>query len=141
MGGLLATMPARPAAVLAAGVGGATWTPASSVTQALPSGLLVPDDSLVFETEASWTPAQVEGLGRYVADGLRYTHEGNDRSGRLSATGGWGPTPAAPAFARADDDDDGRWEEAEITIGGDLPQAGQTYTTLVQFTRWHGKAT
>jgi hypothetical protein len=101
---------------------------------------LVAGDATVVETTAEWSRAQRRGLARYLASGLRYTHEVNDRSGRLSATGYWATNHPDPAFDRDDDDGDGRWEEAEITAGTELPAAGRRYLSLIQFSRWHGKA-
>jgi hypothetical protein len=132
-------MSVAPPPVLAQGVGRASWTPSTSTTQALPSDLLVPGDSITFQTRAVWEADQVAGLQRYIDEGLRYTHEVNDRSGRLSATGYWATNHPDPAYDRDDDDGDGRWEEAEITAGVEPPVAGATYTSLVQFSRWHGK--
>jgi hypothetical protein len=127
------------APVLAQGVGDASWTPAQSTTTVAASGFLVPDDSLLFQTEAIWDGSQAEGLGRYLADGLRYTLEVNDRSGRLSATGYWATDHPDPAFDRDDDDGDGRWEEAEVIAGERGPVAGQPYTAIVELSRWHPK--
>ncbi len=124
---------------LAQGVGRATWTPVTSNTTAAPSSFLVADDSVLFQTTMVWDQAQVDGLNRYIGQGLRYTHEVNDRSGRLSATGYWATNLPDPAFDRDDDDGDGRWEEAEITSASRLPQAGQEYVARMQFSRWHGK--
>lgn len=121
------------------GIGGATWTPATSTTTTSDSRFLIPGDSITYETVARWSEEQVAGLARYTADGLRYTYEVNDRSGRLSATGFWATNHPDPAFDRDDDDGDGRWEEAEVTIGTASPRAGRSYHTLVQFTRWHPK--
>jgi hypothetical protein len=118
------------------GVGGASWTPDRSRTTAVVSDLLVPGDSVTFVTRMSWSRQAVRGLARYVADGLRYTQEVNDRSGRLSATGYWASSLPDPAFDRDDDDGDGRWEEAEVTAGSQLPVAGRRYTTMMQFSRW-----
>lgn len=134
---LAATGDSRP--VLALGVGRATWTPLSSVTTTTPSDFLISGDAFVFRTDAVWDQAQLEGLAGYVKDGLRYTHEVNDRAGRLSATGYWATNLPDPAYDRDDDDGDGRWEEAEITAGSQPPRAGQVYTTLMQSSRWHGK--
>lgn len=125
--------------VLAQGVGRATWTPLTSTTTATPSSFLVADDSILFQTDVVWDQSQVDGLAGYVRDGLRYTHEVNDRTGRLSATGYWATNLPDPAYDRDDDDGDGRWEEAEITSASRLPRAGQVYTALLQFSRWHGK--
>lgn len=125
--------------ILAQGVGRATWTPATSSTTALPSSFLVSDDAFIFRTDATWDQVQADGLARYVGDGLRYTHEVNDRAGRLSATGYWATNLPDPAYDRDDDDGDGRWEEAEIVAGSQVPKPGQDYTTLLQFSRWHGK--
>jgi len=130
---------AAPRTVLAQGVGRATWTPADSETEAIPSELLVPGDSITYSTAAVWSEGQTRGLRRYVDGGLRYTHEINDRSGRLSATGYWATNYPDPAFDRDDDDGDRRWEEAEITAGTEPPKAGTTYSTLLQFSRWRGK--
>jgi hypothetical protein len=124
---------------LAQGVGDASWTPLTSTTSALTAGLLVADDALVFRTDATWDRAQADGLASYLGAGLRYTHEVNDRSGRLSATGYWATNHPDPAYDRDDDDGDGRWEEAEIIAGARRPEVGQVYTSLVQFSRWHGK--
>ena len=88
---------------------------------------------------ASWAPEQVEGLLAVPRHGLRYTHEVNDRSGRLSATGYWATNHPDPAFDRDDDDGDGRWEEAEVIAGSRHPQPDRAYTTAVQLSRWHAK--
>lgn len=125
--------------VLAQGVGEASWTPADSTTTASPSRFLSPADSITYRTDAVWDRAQSDGLQRYLGDGLRYTHEVNDRSGRLSATGYWASNHPDPSYDRDDDDGDGRWEEAEITAGSTPPTPGQTYTAMVQFSRWHAK--
>lgn len=125
---------------LAQGVGRASWTPISSTTTAVASSFLVPDDSIDLRTDAVWDQAQSDGLASYIGTGLRYTLEVNDRGGRLDATGYWATNHPDPAFDRDDDDGDGRWEEAEIISGARAPQAGQTYTSVVQFSRWHGKS-
>jgi len=126
-------------AAVAQGVGRASWTPVTSATTTAASRFLVEGDSILFQTDAVWDQAQSDGLARYLNEGLRYTHEVNDRSGRLDATGYWATNHSDPAFDRDDDDGDGRWEEAEITSGARPPRAGQTYTSIVQFSRWHGK--
>jgi hypothetical protein len=126
-------------AVHAAGVGGASWTPSRSATVMRAADHLVPGDAYLFETTAAWSRSQRDGLARYVESGLRYTHEVNDRSGRLSATGYWATNHPDPAFDRDDDDADGRWEEAEITAGAQLPRPGREYVSLLAFSRWHGK--
>jgi hypothetical protein len=126
-------------AVTANGVGGATWTPSESSTSTADSRFLMPRDSITIRTDAFWNREQAQGLAGYVASGLRYTHELNDRSGRLSATGFWATNHPDPAFDRDDDDGDRRWEEAEIIAGADTAQADRPYTSLVQFSRWHGK--
>jgi hypothetical protein len=125
--------------VVAAGVGGASWTPSRSATTIALSHDLVPDDAFVVETTVAWSRAQQRGLERYLDTGLRYTHEINDRSGRLSATGYWATNHPDPAFDRDDDDGDGRWEEAEITVGAILPTIDNPYDARIQFSRWHGK--
>lgn len=125
----------------ATGVGGATWTPDRSTTTASDSRFLVDGDSITIRTDAVWDRAQAEGLEAYLATGLRYTHEVNDRSGRLSATGYWATNHPDPAYDRDDDDGDGRWEEAEVIAGDVVPEVGRTYTSLVQFSRWHPKRT
>ena len=125
--------------VMAEGVGGATWTPAESETTASASRLLVADDAITYRTDAVWDRNQARGLAAYLDTGLRYTHEVNDRSGRLSATGYWATNHPDPAYDRDDDDGDRRWEEAEIIAGAEAPRPGRTYTSLVQFSRWHGK--
>ena len=133
---LLATVLVAPA-VTATGVGDATWTPSESITSASNSRFLSPADSLTIRTDAVWDRGQADGLKTYVDAGLRFTHEINDGSGRLNATGYWATNLPDPAFDRDDDDGDRRWEEAEIIA--DAPQAGREYTTLVQYSRWHGK--
>ena len=130
---------AAPRVVLAQGVGRASWTPSTSETRSIVRRFLVAGDSITYSTDAVWSRNQAAGLKQYTDAGLRYTHEINDRSGRLSATGYWATNHPDPAFDRDDDDGDGRWEEAEITAGADEPTAGATYTSLVQFSRWHGK--
>jgi hypothetical protein len=132
--GALGAIPAER--VLALGVGGASWTPSSAETAAFPSDHLVPGDSWTVRTVKTWSRTQVDGLARYVSDGVRYTHEVNDRSGRLSATGYWATNLPDPAYDRDDDDGDGRWEEAEVTAGAELPRAGTPYTAVIQFSRW-----
>jgi hypothetical protein len=142
LAGVLLAMPGAPmpvAVVRAAGVGGASWTPSTSTTVMRSGDHLVSGDALVFETTARWARAQRDGLARYVDAGLRYTHEVNDRSGRLSATGYWATNHPDPAFDRDDDDGDGRWEEAEIVAGARLPRPGQEYVSVIEFSRWHGK--
>ena len=135
----LLTAPGLAAPTAALGVGGATWTPDSSTSTAETSTFLLPDDSVVFRTEASWDRAQVDGLSGYLGGGLRYTHEVNDRSGRLSATGFWATNHPDPAYDRDDDDGDRRWEESEIIAGPYAPEQDRTYTTLIEFSRWHSK--
>ncbi len=125
--------------VTATGVGGATWTPSQSSTTTTESGFLTPGDSITIRTDAVWDREQVDGLTRYIDTGLRYTHELNDRAGRLSATGYWATNHPDPTYDRDDDDGDRRWEEAEIIVGPYPPEAGRTYTTLVPYSRWHGK--
>lgn len=137
LAGMLPFAPIEP--VSAAGVGGATWTPSASDTSAEASTFLQPHDAIVFRTEATWDRAQADGLAGYLGGGLRYTHEVNDRSGRLSATGFWATNHPDPAYDRDDDDGDRRWEESEITAGGYAPEPGRAYTTLIQFSRWHPK--
>jgi hypothetical protein len=136
---VLVVAPGGVRPTLAQGVGQASWTPAQSTTTASSSNHLIDDDSITYRTDAAWDRAQAEGLAAYLTNGLRYTHELNDRSGRLSATGYWATNLPDPAFDRDDDDGDGRWEEAEIIAGSQAPRAGQTYTSMVQFSRWHGK--
>lgn len=126
-----------PAVLAGTGVGGASWTPDRSETVGVSSSFLVADDSILYATRITWSREQVSGLSRYIDQGLRYTHEVNDRSGRLSATGYWATNLPDPAFDRDDDDGDGRWEEAEITAGAQLPRAGLTYKALLEFSRWH----
>ena len=135
---LLATLLVAPA-VTATGVGDATWTPSESATSASSSRFLSRDDSLTIRTDAVWDGGQADGLEAYLDTGLRYTHEINDGSGRLSASGYWATNLPDPAFDRDDDDGDRRWEEAEIIGGRATPRVGRDYTTLVQFSRWHGK--
>ena len=138
-GAILLPPPAGSAPVAAQGVGNASWTPAESTTTHTTSRFFLPGDSITFRTDAVWDQAQVDGLARYTDDGLRYTHEINDRSDRLSATGYWATNHPDPAYDRDDDDEDGRWEEAEIIAGSQRPDPSATYTSLVQFTRWHPK--
>ena len=134
---LVLSVPTRPA--LAEGVGGATWTPSESSTRARESRFLVPGDALTYRTDATWDRAQARGLAGYIDGGLRYTHEVNDRSGRLSATGFWSSNLPDPAYDRDDDDGDRRWEEAEVTAGAYPPKPGTKYSSQIQFSRWHGK--
>ncbi len=128
-----------PSALHAQGVGQASWTPSESTTTESPSRFLRADDSITYRTDAVWDRPQADGLQAYLDSGLRYTHEVNDRRGRLSATGYWATNHPDPAYDRDDDDGDGRWEEAEITAGASPPMPGQTYTSMVQFSRWHAK--
>ena len=130
---------AWPVAVAARGVGDASWTPSTSTTRARAGSFIVAGDAILYVTHAVWDKAQVEGLAAYSSDALRYTHEINDRSGRLSATGYWATNLPDPAYDRDDDDGDRRWEEAEITAGEELPTPGVRYTTLIELSRWHGK--
>lgn len=125
--------------VMARGVGDATWTPSETEMTTTSSRFLSRGDSLTIRTDAVWDREQANGVSAYVDTGLRYTHELNDRSGRLSATGYWATNLPDPAFDRDDDDDDRRWEEAEIVAGAERPAPGRTYTMLVQYSRWHGK--
>ena len=135
---LLSVLLVAPTAT-ATGVGNATWTPSESETSTSPSRFLQRGDALTVRTDAVWSREQADGLSAYLGDGLRYTHELNDRSGRLSATGYWATNLPDPAFDRDDDEGNRRWEEAEVIAGPYVPRAGRTYTTLVQYSRWHGK--
>jgi hypothetical protein len=136
---VLLALPGQTRPVTAEGAGGATWTPSQTETTASPGTFLVEGDAVVFRTEASWDRAQAKGLAGYVGGGLRYTHEVNDRTGRLSATGYWATNHPDPAYDRDDDDGDRRWEETEIIAGGEAPEPGRTYTTLIEYSRWHPK--
>lgn len=137
---LVADLPVAPTGpVSASGVGGATWTPSESRTTAEESTFLRPGDAIIYRTEATWDRGQADGLAGYLGGGLRYTHEVNDRSGRLSATGFWATNHPDPAYDRDDDDGDRRWEETEITAGRYAPEPGRAYTTLIEFSRWHPK--
>ena len=135
---LLAIMLVAPTAT-ATGVGGATWTPSESTTTSIASRFLGAGDSLTIRTDAVWEREHAAGLSAYLDSGLRYPHELTDRSGRLSATGYWATNLPDPAFDRDDDDGDRRWEEAEVIAGDYRPKPERTYTTLVPFSRWHGK--
>lgn len=137
--GSLATVLLVSSAALAQGVGGASWTPAQSNTTDQSSRLLRAGDSITYRTDAVWDRAQAKGLETYLRGGLRYTHEVNDRGGRLNATGYWATNHPDPTYDRDDDDADGRWEEAEVISGAKTPVAGEMYTSLVQFSRWHGR--
>lgn len=137
LGLVLSLGPGVPA--LAQGVGDATWTPSISSTSMAVGSWLTDDDSLVFRTDASWDANQADGLRGYLDEGLRYTHEVRDRSGRSSATGYWATNHPDPSFDRDDDDGDGRWEEAEIIVGPIPPRPDTVYTTLIPFSRWHAK--
>lgn len=139
LAGTLLISPFATAPVAAQGVGGASWTPSESRTTAIPSRFLLDGDAIAYRTDASWDREQVRGLSAYLDSGLHYTHEVNDRSGRLSATGYWATNHPDPAYDRDDDEGDHRWEEAEITAGRLPPRPGLTYTTIVQFSRWHPK--
>ena len=130
---------ASAAQALGQGVGAASWTPATSTTTTSTSRFLTDGDAITYRSDVVWDGKQAKGLSDYIEDGLRYTHEVNDRSGRLSATGFWATNYPDPAYDRDDDDGDRRWEEAEVIAGRSVPEAGQVYTTLVQFSRWHGK--
>lgn len=137
--GAVASTHTASTSVLAQGVGDASWTPATSTTSASSSRFITPDDSIIYRTDATWNKEQADGLARYLDGGLRYTHEVNDRSNRLNATGYWASNYPDPAYDRDDDDGDGRWEEAEVISGSVRPSPGKQYTSLVQFSRWHGK--
>jgi hypothetical protein len=139
LAGSLALVLSLSSVVLATGLGGATWTPSESTTTTRDSRFMLPADSVTYRTDAVWDRAQARGLGGYLDSGVRYTHEVNDRSGRLSATGFWATNHPDPAYDRDDDEEDRRWEEAEVIAGPYAPEPGRTYTTLVQFSRWHGK--
>ena len=100
-----------------------------------------PTTRLVFrDRRRSGTEAQVDGLSSTTsAEGLRYTHEVNDRSGRLSATGYWATNHPDPAFDRDDDDGDGRWEEAEIDRRPGTRSRTGLHGRWSQLSRWHAK--
>jgi hypothetical protein len=135
----LALTPGGPPPVLGQGVGDASWTPSTSSTTTSASQFLTAGDAVTYRTDTVWDAKQTKGLSAYLDDGLRYTHEVNDRGNRLSATGFWATNLPDPAYDRDDDDGDRRWEEAEVITGGAAPEAGRAYTSLVQFSRWHGK--
>ena len=136
---VLVVLPGSVPQVAAQGVGGATWTPSESETSVRDSRFLRAGDAIELRTDMAWSAEQARGLARYNDTGLRYTHETNDRSGRLSATGFWVTNLPDPAYDRDDDDGDRRWEEAEIIFGREAPVAGFRYTTGIQYSRWHPK--
>jgi hypothetical protein len=139
VGATLLGLPGGTLPTTAQGVGQASWTPSQSTTTSERSRFLTSGDSIIYRTDVTWDRQQADGLAGYIDAGLRYTHEVNDRSGRLSATGFWATNHPDPAYDRDDDDGDGRWEEAEITAGATRPTPGQRYTEIVQFSRWHAK--
>jgi len=59
---LLVSESLRHHVVSAQGVGRASWTPSSSSTEAITSQFLVPDDSITYSNESSWSQSQVQGL-------------------------------------------------------------------------------
>ena len=97
-------------------------------------------DSITFRTDAIWDRAQVSGLESLPRSTGCATRSRSTTAAAASAPPATGPrNHPDPAFDRDDDDGDGRWEEAEIIAGAMAPEAGRTYTSLVQFSRWHGK--
>jgi hypothetical protein len=123
--------------VAAAGVGGASWTPATARAVLTVSGFRTFRDSVYVFVWLSWDRRTLRALRSYGADGLRYTQEVNDLSGWLSATGAWTSDLPGASYDRDDDDGDGRWEEVEITATDvDAIEAGRTYLVGFQLSRW-----
>ncbi|MFO1538941.1 MAG: hypothetical protein ACKOTZ_00590 [Chloroflexota bacterium] len=98
------------------------------------SGFRVARDSTYIYVRIRWDGPALAALRAYR---LAYTQEINDLSGRLSASGFWVSDLPGATFDRDDDDGDGRWEEAEVTVPDPrLLVAGRTYTVAIQMTRW-----
>jgi hypothetical protein len=123
--------------VSALGVGGATWTPVDAGAVVTLAGYRVSRDSVYVFVRLRWDREGVRALRAYENDGLRYTQEVNDFSGRLSATGFFVTDLPGAAYDRDDDDGDGRWEEVEVTVtDARAIRAGRTYVVGFHFTRW-----
>jgi len=121
----------------ATGAGGATWTPTVATTTVTLAGFRVMRDSVYVFVHLTWDRAGVRALRRYEEEGLRYTQEIHDDSGRLSASGSWISDLPGASFDRDDDDGDGRWEEMEVTVTEpDAIEPGRTYIVGFQLTRW-----
>lgn len=132
---LLVVLVGRDAA--AAGVGGATWTPSLARSVLTLAGYRVVRDSVYLFVRLRWDREAIRGLRAYERQGLRYTQEVNDVSGRLSATGSFVTDLPSASFDRDDDDGDGRWEEVEVTVtDARAIKAGRTYFVGFQFSRW-----
>lgn len=120
-----------------AGLGGATWAPAEAQPRLVRSGVRVMGDAWYVFVTFRWDEAGLRALRRYTADGLRYTQEVNDLTGRLSATGFWMSDLPGARFDRDDDEGDGRWEEAEVTSADPARLRAETdYTVGIQLSRW-----
>lgn len=120
-----------------AGVGRATWTPKVVTAVLTMAGYRTMRDSVYVFLTLRWDRAGVRALREYEAQGLRYTQELNDLSGRLSGTGSFVSTLPGASYDRDDDDGDGRWEEVEVTAteAGAI-KAGRTYLVGFHLTRW-----
>lgn len=119
------------------GVGGATWTPMVVSLTVTPSGWRERYDSVYVFLRLAWSRKTARALRGYEARGLRYTQELNDLRSRMSATGFWMSDLPGAAFDADDDDEDGIWEELEVTVTDpDAIEPGRVYTIGFQLSRW-----
>lgn len=126
--------------VIAAGVGGATWSPSYFVDSKGLSNFRTLDSAYYVYTTISWNTTQRSGLHNYFADhpAWRYTQDVRDQNSHMNATGNWTSNFPNPVFDRDDDDGDEQWEEGEATSNNNttFPAASTDYRANIQFSRW-----
>lgn len=129
--------------VAATNLGGATYSP-SSFTQSRSTGTWrTTNDSYWIRANTTWNTTHRNGIQNYVQNnGWRYTQEINDSSGNLNATGQYVTGFPNPKYDKDDDDNNRRWEEAEVTADNtSFPTAGYSYVNVMMFSRWYEQCT
>ena len=95
----------------------------------------------VFGVNMYWNQSGRNGVQSYVSGGRRYSHDMTDLNDNLSATGTYSTNFPSPYIDFDDDDGNGEWEEAEVTVeNSSFPTVGTRYYIQFWFS-WAGGST